>query len=118
MFWLLRRLLWFGTGASLGFGGAMWIRSRVLRVVERLAPEHVSAEVAENVRRAGGQVGSVARQASSSVREALDEGRSAARRREASLRGELVAGARPKPNRGARKPRRSSNEQGARARHQ
>lgn len=92
MFWLLRRLFWFGTGASLGFGGAMWIRARVLRAIERLAPEHMSAEVADNVKRASTEVGSKARQATVTVREALDEGRTAARRREAALRDELVVG--------------------------
>lgn len=92
MLWLLRRLFWFGTGASLGFGGAMWIRARILRAVERLAPEHVTTEVADNVRRAGVQVGSKARQASTTLREAVDEGRTAARRREASLRRDLAAG--------------------------
>jgi hypothetical protein len=34
-------MLWFTTGATAGFGGAMWIRRRVLRTVERYTPAHV-----------------------------------------------------------------------------
>lgn len=112
MFWLLRRLFWFGTGASLGFGGAMWIRSRILRVVERLAPEHVTTEVAGNVKRAGSQVGSKARRATTTVRVAVDEGRAAARQREASLREALTTGDRSPASDGA-----VGNDQGVGARH-
>lgn len=93
MFWLLRRLFWFGTGASLGFGGAMWIRSRVRRAVARYAPEQLTAElgpaVAENVHRAGDRVVDDVRQASVTVRDAWEEGRSAMRRRETELHEQL-----------------------------
>lgn len=89
MFWLIRRLVWFVTGAGLGFGGAMWIRSRLLRAIDRLAPEHVQAEVAQNVRRVGGQVGDGVTAARHVARDAWAEGRSAMARREAELRDEL-----------------------------
>ena len=44
---------WFGTGATAGFGGAMWLRRRVLRTVQRYAPERVQADVSTSVRRLG-----------------------------------------------------------------
>jgi hypothetical protein len=79
--WLLRRLLWFVTGASVGFGGAMWIRNRVRRALARVMPEQVSADVARGARRAG-----------STVRDAVSEGRTAMHDREAQLRQELSPG--------------------------
>lgn len=80
---IVRRLFWIGTGASLGFGGAMWIRNRVRRAVARVMPERVSADVAQGVRRTG-----------TNVREAVAEGRRAMRHREAQLRRELSPGRR------------------------
>jgi hypothetical protein len=79
--WLLRRLLWFVTGASVGFGGAMWIRNRVRRAMARVMPERMQAEVARGARRAG-----------SNLRDAVSEGRTAMRRREAELRQDLSPG--------------------------
>lgn len=90
MFWLLRRLFWFGTGASVGFGGAMWIRNRVRRVVARYAPERLTVDVADNVRRAGDRVGDDARRVGANVRDAWAEGRTAMRTRENELRQELT----------------------------
>lgn len=89
MFWLLRRLFWFGTGASVGFGGAMWIRNRIRRAVGRYAPEQLTTEVAHNVRRAGDRVGNDARRVGGNMREAWVEGRTAMQRREAELHQEL-----------------------------
>lgn len=81
---LIRRLVWFTTGATAGFGGAMWIRRWLLRRVERLVPQHVSAEIGNSARRAG-----------RGVRQAVIEGREAARGREAELRAQLRPGAGP-----------------------
>jgi hypothetical protein len=81
MFWLMRRLFWFGTGASMGFGGAMWIRHRVRRAVARYRPARVSAEVGTGVRRVGND-----------VRDAISEGRAEMHTREAELREELAPG--------------------------
>ena len=78
---LVRRFVWFTTGATAGFGGAMWIRRRVLRAVNRFAPEHLQADVTTSVRRVG-----------SSVRDAVAEGRNAMRDREDELRSELRPG--------------------------
>jgi hypothetical protein len=79
---VFRRALWFTTGATAGFGGAMWIRRRVLRTAERYSPAHVQDEVATSVRRLG-----------SDVREAFSEGRRTMAEREAELRSELRPGA-------------------------
>jgi len=79
MRWLFRRLFWLGTGASVGFGGAMWIRNKVRRAVARVMPDRVAADVAGNARRAG-----------STVRDAFVEGRDAMHAREAELRDELA----------------------------
>jgi hypothetical protein len=79
---VLRRTFWFATGATAGFGGAMWVRSRVLRAVHRYTPEHVQAEVGDSVRRLG-----------SDLRDAVRDGRSAMSEREAELRSELAPGA-------------------------
>ena len=81
MRWLFRRIFWVGTGVSMGFGGAMWIRARVLRAVERVMPQRVQKDVSQGVRRAGGNVAG-----------ALVEGRSAMRAREAELRRQYPAG--------------------------
>lgn len=79
---LIRRLVWFATGVAAGLGGAMWIRRRLLRALERYVPERVAAEVSTSVRRIG-----------TDVRDAVGEGRAAMRDREASLRSELRPGA-------------------------
>jgi hypothetical protein len=72
---LFRRVLWFGTGASIGFGGAMWIRHRIMRAIGR--------DVPRNVRRVG-----------TDVRAALSEGRAEMHAREAELRKDLAPGRR------------------------
>jgi hypothetical protein len=79
---MLRRTFWFATGATAGFGGAMWVRRRVLRAMQRYTPEHVQAEVGDSVRRLG-----------SDLRDAVRDGRSAMSEREAALRAELGPGA-------------------------
>lgn len=79
---MLRRTIWFATGATAGFGGALWIRSRVLRTVRRYAPERVQADVGDQVRRLG-----------TDLRAAVREGRDAMADREAALRAELAPGA-------------------------
>jgi hypothetical protein len=81
--WLFRRLFWLGTGASVGFGGAMWIRARVRRAVARVMPDRVAADAADSARRAG-----------TNVRDAFSEGRTAMRTREAELRSDYAPGRR------------------------
>jgi hypothetical protein len=80
---LVRRLVWFTSGATAGFGGAIWIRRRIRHTVRRYAPEQLQAEATASVRRLGWD-----------VRDAVVEGRSAMREREAELRAELRPGAR------------------------
>ncbi|HEX6165552.1 MAG TPA: hypothetical protein VFZ30_02115 [Acidimicrobiales bacterium] len=81
---MFKRTFWFGTGVTAGFGGAMWIRRQVLRVVRRYAPEQVQVEVTTSVRRLG-----------TDLRSALRDGRDAMADREAELRSELTPVARP-----------------------
>lgn len=81
MRWLFRRLFWLGTGASVGFGGAMWIRNKVRRAVARVMPDRVAADVTGTARRAG-----------ANVRDAFSEGRTAMRDREAELRDDYAPG--------------------------
>jgi hypothetical protein len=78
---LVRRLVWFTTGLTAGFGGAVWIRRRVRRAVHRYAPERLRVDVTTSVRRLG-----------TGAREAVTEGREAMRHREAELRAELQPG--------------------------
>ena len=63
---MFRRLFWFGTGATAGLGGAVWVRRRVLRTVQRYTPERVQADVSTSVRRLG-----------TDLRAAVTEGRAA-----------------------------------------
>ena len=84
MFGVVRRAFWFGTGATAGVGGALWVRRRIRRAVARYAPEHVSQEMASGVRRVG-----------TDLREAWSEGRAEMQSREAELRQELAPGRRP-----------------------
>ncbi len=79
---LIRRLVWFTSGATAGFGGAMWVRRRFRRAVRRYTPENVRTDASASVRRLG-----------AGVRDAVAEGRSAMRDREAELRAELRPGA-------------------------
>jgi hypothetical protein len=83
VFRLFRKLLWFGTGASVGFGGAMWIRNRILRAMERVMPARVRHDVSSTARGVGSQVAA-----------AVSEGRSAMRQRETELRRNYPAGTR------------------------
>lgn len=86
MFGVMRRLFWFGTGAGVGVGGAVWARRRVRRAVARYRPSGVAAEVTTGVRRVGVD-----------VRDAWSEGRAAMHTREAELRQELAPGDRLGP---------------------
>lgn len=81
---MFKRTFWFTTGATAGFGGAMWIRRRVLQTVQRYTPEHVQADVTDSVRRLG-----------TDVKAAIAEGRTAMADREVRLRAELHAGVDP-----------------------
>jgi hypothetical protein len=83
MRWLFRRVFWVGTGVSVGFGGAMWIRNRVQRALDRVMPQRLRSEAAQGARKVGGN-----------VRGAFSEGRAAMREREAELRSEYPAGPR------------------------
>lgn len=76
---MFKRTFWFTTGATAGFGGAMWIRRQVLRQVRRFTPEHVQDEVTTSVRRLR-----------TDLRSAVGEARNSMAEREAELRSELT----------------------------
>jgi hypothetical protein len=81
---MFKRTVWFTTGATAGFGGAMWFRRKVLRAVRRYTPEHVQSEVSTSVRRLG-----------TDLRDAVSDARDTMRDREAELHAELRPGAGP-----------------------
>ena len=75
---MFKRLFWMMFGVGLGFGLAFWLSRFLKQTAERYAPERVSNDVADGLRRLG-----------SDVRAAVSEGREAMREREAQLRAEL-----------------------------
>jgi hypothetical protein len=83
MFRLFRKLLWFGTGASVGFGGAMWIRNRILRAMEAVMPRRIRRTVANQAQGVG-----------STLASAVREGRTAMRERESQMKRDYAPGAR------------------------
>jgi len=82
---MMRRVVWFGGGMAAGAGGAVWAQRKVRAQIERARPSHLAVVASDAARAAGGV-----------VREAVQEGRSAARDREAQLRN------RYEPSRGPR----------------
>jgi hypothetical protein len=83
MRWLFRRFFWMSAGATAGFGGAMWIRRRLLQAMERVMPQRVRADVAGGAKKVGG-----------SLRGAVTDGRAAMQAREAELRRDYAPGRR------------------------
>lgn len=72
---MFKRVIWFGSGMAAGAGGTVWAARKVRDQIERTKPSHL-AVVATDAARAAGSV----------VRDALSEGRVAARAREVELR--------------------------------
>lgn len=78
---MFRRLFWLIVGAGFGFGVAFWLMRFVRSTVERWSPERVSSDVTGAIRTFGAD-----------LREAVADGRTAMRQREAELRAELERG--------------------------
>jgi Ni2+-binding GTPase involved in maturation of urease and hydrogenase len=74
--------MWLGVGAAAGSGATVWLRRRVDRLSRRMKPAQVAGEVVAMVDHS-------ARSTAGRVRQSVDTGRSAARRREFDLRHEL-----------------------------
>lgn len=72
---MFKRIIWMGTGAMAGAGGAFWAKRKVEQTVERYMPEQVAA-----------RVGTSSRELGRTVRAAATEGRQAMRDTEAELR--------------------------------
>lgn len=79
---MIRRPLWLAAGVALGAGGTVWTRRRLERLSRRLQRGTVAADLVSLAdRSAQGAVGR--------IRDAVDAGRDAARRREDRLWHEL-----------------------------
>ena len=72
---MFKRVIWFGGGMAAGAGATIWAAHKVREQIDRAKPSHL-AVVAADAARAAGTV----------VRDALSEGRVAARAREVELR--------------------------------
>ena len=78
---MIKRLIWWGSGAVMGAGGSLWaqyklkkvVRTKVAAVQDTLRPSHIAAATKGR------------------VVHAIDEGRDAALRRERELHGRLTA---------------------------
>ena len=77
---MFKRVIWMGTGASVGFGASLWMQRKVKRTVQRYTPQRVTGDFVEVVRDFGYD-----------LRDAVAEGRIAMAQREAELRAELAA---------------------------
>ncbi len=74
--------MWMGVGAVAGSGATVWVRRRVDRLSRRMKPAQIAGGVVT-------MVDNGARSTAGRVRESVDTGRSAARRRELDLRRDL-----------------------------
>jgi len=80
---LTRRLMWLGVGAVAGSGATVWARRRVDRLARRMQqPGQLGGELVSLVDQG-------ARSTAGHVRQSIDTGRSAARRRSRELHREL-----------------------------
>ena len=75
---VVKRVVWFGSGFTAGLAGAWWVRRQVRTTVERYVPAKVRDEVGQRTRATVGE-----------VRSALAEGRAVMRQYEAQARAEL-----------------------------
>jgi len=75
---MFKRLFWLCVGIGLGAGMSFWLARFVKQTAERYSPERVSNDLTKGLKRFGAD-----------VRTAVNEGREAARKREAELRAEL-----------------------------
>jgi hypothetical protein len=81
---MMRRPLWLAAGAALGAGGTVWARRRLDRLSRRVRPTALAGELASRAER-------TRRRGADRVRDALDTGRSEARRRQDDLERDLTA---------------------------
>ena len=77
---MFKRVMWMGTGMTVGAAGAFWAKHKVEQTVERYLPDQVVA-----------RVGSTSRDLGRTVRAAATEGREAMRATEAELRARVEA---------------------------
>ena len=75
---MMRRPMWLAAGAALGAGGTVWAQRRLQRLTRRVRPTAVANQLVSRAER-------TRRTAADKVRDALDTGRSEARRRQDDL---------------------------------
>lgn len=76
---MLKRLRWMALGALTGLGASVWARQRLQRYLDASRPGQVGRRVLRSGRELAGDLG-----------DALNEGRSEMRRREAELRAQRL----------------------------
>jgi hypothetical protein len=74
--------MWLGVGAASGVGATVWVQRRLDRLAERLKPAAAASTVVTAIDQG-------ARSTAGRVRQSVDQGRRAARRRELELRHDL-----------------------------
>lgn len=79
---MTRRLMWMGVGAVAGGGATVWVRRRLDRLSRRMRPAQIAGGVATLMDQG-------ARTTAGRVRQSVDTGRRATRRREHELRRDL-----------------------------
>ena len=83
----MKRTFWTAAGYTLGLGTSWYVQKRVKNTVERYAPEHVRADVADKSR----QVAAKAKNAVVDIRDAANEGIGAMRAEKADLLAEFAS---------------------------
>ena len=72
---MFKRTIWFGAGIAAGASGTVWAQRKVKEQLARAQPSHLANRAIADARRLG-----------TTLKEALDEGRSVATERELDLR--------------------------------
>ena len=80
---MLKRVVWWTTGAAMGFGSSVWVQRKVRRTVQQYTPDVVQQRVQQSARSIG-----------PTVKAAVGEGRAAMRERERQLEAEVDGRAR------------------------
>jgi hypothetical protein len=83
---MLKRVVWWSTGAAMGFGSSLWVQRKVRRTVQQYTPDVVQQKVQDSARRIG-----------PTMKAAVGEGRAAMREREQQLEAEVNGRVRRSP---------------------
>ena len=99
---VFKRVIWWASGAVMGAGGSAWVQRKVKRTVRATRANYAPSKLAGRV---GDRFTGSIRGVGETVRDAMDEGRTGMREREAELHAELEAasGTRRSRPRGSRR---------------